>query len=114
VLDAIEFDRHLANADLVLTGEGRLDGQTLGGKALAGIGRRARAQGVPVAALVGGLDVGLDLTRLADEVGIMAVQTIAPGPCSLAESMTNAAAFVEAAAERVGRWMALGRTFRRM
>ena len=53
VLDAAEFGRLLEGADLVLTGEGRLDMQTLGGKAIDGVLRRASAVGVPTVAIVG-------------------------------------------------------------
>lgn len=42
VLDALDFSRHISTADLVITGEGRSDGQTLMGKAPYGILRRAR------------------------------------------------------------------------
>jgi glycerate kinase len=109
MLDAIEFDRHLAGADLVLTGEGRLDTQTLGGKAVAGIAACARKFEVPVAALVGGVDPELDQARLKRDAGVFAVLPIAPGPCTLAESMTNAEDWLTAAAERAARWMTLGR-----
>ena len=53
VLDATGFDRDLAAADLVITGEGKIDAQTRFGKAPAGVLRRARAAGKPVAALAG-------------------------------------------------------------
>lgn len=53
VLEAIGFDRTLAGADLVITGEGKLDRQTLGGKAPAGVARAAADAGVPCAAIVG-------------------------------------------------------------
>ena len=53
LLDAIGFDALLADADLVVTGEGCLDGQTGSGKAVAAVARRAAAAGVPVVALAG-------------------------------------------------------------
>lgn len=59
VLDTVGFDRMLEGADLVLTGEGRLDAQTLGGKVVAGVARRAKAAGVPVVAVVGGIGDGI-------------------------------------------------------
>ena len=108
VLDAIGFDQHLEGADLVLTGEGRLDAQTLGGKAVAGVARRAKAKGIPVAALVGSL--GADVTGAAlAEAGICAVLPLAPGPCTLAESMENTPRWLEGAAERAARWTRLYR-----
>ena len=58
VLDAAGFDTLLRDATLVITGEGRLDGQTARGKAAAGILRRAQRAGVPVAAVCGRIAPG--------------------------------------------------------
>ena len=107
VLDAIGFDTHLRGADLVLTGEGRLDGQTLGGKALAGIARRAKAAGVPVGALVGGLSPDMDQNTLAETAGIHAALPIVPGPCTLEDAFAHAADWLTDAAERALRWRLL-------
>ncbi len=57
LLDAAGMDAALESADLVITGEGRLDAQSLGGKAVIGVARRCRAAGVPVIALVGGVEL---------------------------------------------------------
>ena len=53
VLDLTNFDAHLQEADLVITGEGKLDSQSLRGKVVIGVARRAKKFGVPVVALVG-------------------------------------------------------------
>lgn len=53
VLDMIRFQDRLAQADLVVTGEGMLDEQTLHGKAVAGVATAARAAGIPVVAVCG-------------------------------------------------------------
>jgi glycerate kinase len=53
ILDLLEFDQRLTSADLVITGEGRLDGQTLNGKACMGVAQRARQQGVRTIAVAG-------------------------------------------------------------
>ena len=102
VLDAIGFDRHLVDADLVLTGEGRLDSQTLGGKAIAGVAGRAHAANVPVLALVGSLGPDISGTQLAD-AGITVALALAPGPCTLEESLQNTARWLADAAERAAR-----------
>lgn len=107
VLDALRFEEHLRDADLVLTGEGRLDAQTLGGKAVAGVARRARAAGVPVAALVGLLADDIDADALG-ALGIAAVLPVVPGPCAAAEAMARAPEWIGAAAERAARWLSLG------
>ena len=55
VLDLVGFDDMLEGCDMVFTGEGRLDSQSLRGKVLSGVGKRARAHGVPEVAIVGGV-----------------------------------------------------------
>lgn len=56
VLDVLRFEEHLQGATLVITGEGRLDAQSLMGKAVSGVVRRASCAGVPVIALAGSVD----------------------------------------------------------
>ena len=58
VLDAVEFDVLVADADLVITGEGKLDSQSLSGKAVSGISRRVA--GKPLVAIVGRSDLSDD------------------------------------------------------
>ena len=106
VLDAVDFEARLRGADLVLTGEGRLDAQTLGGTVVAGVARRARAAGVPaVGAIVGGLAPDVDLGGLERRLGVAAVMPLAPGPCTLEESVAATRVWLADAAERAARWM---------
>ena len=60
VLDIVDFDRLVRGARLVITGEGRLDGQSLRGKVVAGVARHASAAGVPTVAIVGAVGEGAD------------------------------------------------------
>ena len=107
VLDTIGFDTYLRGADLVLTGEGKFDIQTLGGKAVAGVAKRAKSAGVPVGVLAG--SVGADMRRDAlTKLGIGVVSAIVPGPVSLAEAMQNAAGYLADAAEQAALWMKIG------
>ncbi|MDR1220141.1 MAG: glycerate kinase [Treponema sp.] len=53
VLDAVQFDDLIKDADLIFTGEGKLDFQTLRGKVVAGVARRAKRQRIPVIAIAG-------------------------------------------------------------
>lgn len=53
VLDMAEFEKNAAGADCIITGEGCLDSQSLGGKAVVGIARRAKKLDIPVIAVVG-------------------------------------------------------------
>jgi glycerate kinase len=59
VAAAVGLDTAVAGADLVLTGEGALDWQSLRGKVVGGVARRANAAGVPCVALAGRVDMGL-------------------------------------------------------
>ena len=56
VLDTVRFDRLLKRADVVFTGEGKMDSQSLQGKVISGVAKRAKAKGVPVIAVVGGVE----------------------------------------------------------
>lgn len=53
VLDTVRFDRRLEGAELVITGEGRLDAQSLGGKVISGVAGRTAPRGIPLVAVAG-------------------------------------------------------------
>ncbi|MCL6451308.1 MAG: glycerate kinase [Acetobacteraceae bacterium] len=106
VLEATDLGRRLGGVDLVLTGEGRLDSQTLRGKVVLGVAARARRAGVPVVAVVGSL--GEDAAPPA-EYGLDAVFSACPGPVPLAQAMEHARELLAGAVEQVMRVLALGR-----
>lgn len=56
VLDTVGFDRIISDADMIFTGEGKLDSQSLRGKVVIGVAGRAKEQSIPVTAIVGGAD----------------------------------------------------------
>ena len=60
LLDAVHFDTLLKDADMVFTGEGRIDGQSAAGKVPVGVARRCRAKGVPCVALCGCIGPGVE------------------------------------------------------
>lgn len=78
VLDTVRFDELIGDADYILTGEGRLDSQSLRGKAVIGIAERAGRQGKAVIAIVGGADD--DAIGKAYEMGVTAVFPISRLP----------------------------------
>lgn len=88
VLETVRFDELLAGADLVVTGEGKMDAQTAMGKAPQGIAAAAACRGVPVIAIAGGID---DADAI-NAIGIDGVFSIAPGPMSLEAAMERQAA----------------------
>jgi glycerate kinase len=77
LLDTVHFDSFLPNADWVITGEGKLDTQSLRGKAVSGVAKRCKAANTPVIALVGAMDS--DIEKIYD-LGITAVFSINPRP----------------------------------
>jgi glycerate kinase len=105
VADAAGLSGALAGADLVLTGEGRLDGQTARGKVVAVVAARARAAGVPAVALCGGVVGPLDALH---DAGLTAALSIADGPRDLAAMVDRTASLLAAQAEQVLRLSACG------
>ena len=106
VLDAVHFDEKLTGAALAVTGEGRLDAQSLRyGKVPVGVARRCAAKGVPVAVLAGGMGDGAEELLGLCECTLL---TTAPGPISLNEAMENAPALYASAAERLFRAVRIG------
>ncbi len=97
VAAAVGLEALAARADLVLTGEGRLDAQTSYGKTAAGVAAMARAHGKRVLAVAGSI-AGGDVGAMFD----VAVAAAPPG-MAIADAMRDAAALVRAAAARVVR-----------
>jgi glycerate kinase len=77
ILDLVEFDRLINDADLIFTGEGKIDSQSLQGKVPIGVARRAKQAGVDVVAVVG--TIGNDIDAAYD-LGISAIFSINPEP----------------------------------
>ena len=107
VCDALDFDRHAANADLVITGEGRADRSTAFDKAPVGIARRSKALGAPTLLLAGSLGPGYEILY---QHGIDAIIPIAEEPATLEASLRNGGELLERAAERAMRLYRLGRS----
>jgi glycerate kinase len=76
VLDAVDFDARLAAADLVVSGEGRLDAQTLTGKAIAEVARRCRDAGKPLHVVVGSSELGEDEVSELGLAGVREATTL--------------------------------------
>ncbi|BAN47334.1 glycerate kinase [Metapseudomonas resinovorans] len=92
------------DADLVVTGEGRLDAQSLHGKTPVGVARIAGAAGVPVIALAGSLGEGYQRLR---DAGIEAAFSLVPGPMALERAMACAAVELQARSAEIARLWAL-------
>jgi glycerate kinase len=100
VMEATDFDARLAQADLVITGEGRIDAQTAYGKTALGVARRAAAAGVPCIAVGGGVEPE-GIAALA-AVGAVAVPVV-ERPQSVETAMAAGTPPVERCGERLAR-----------
>jgi glycerate kinase len=105
VLDALHFDTHLAAADLVMTAEGHLDTQTLRGKSVGAVAAAAKARGIPVIVVAGGVS---SEEHALYQMGIAAIVPLPTHPMTLAEAMTQASPLVSRAAERALRLVRIG------
>jgi glycerate kinase len=91
----LDLEARIARANLVITGEGRIDAQTEHGKGPAEVARLARRHGRPVIAFAGWID--------GEPEDFDALVPISNGPLTLAESQRDAAELLQAAAERAAR-----------
>lgn len=107
VLDITGFDDRVKGADAVITGEGRIDYQSVYGKVPVGVAKRAKRQGnIPVIALVGSMG------ERAEEVyacGIDSIFSIAPGPVTMHYAINHTERLMRDAAERVMRLLIAAR-----
>lgn len=87
VLDVVNFEHHLEECDLVITGEGKTDTQSTMGKAIAGVGRRASRRNVPTIVISGSVEVEID--SLSD-FGISAIFSTTHQLASLEDAIRKA------------------------
>ena len=112
VMDALDFNAALHGADWVISGEGRADGQSAGGKVISGVARRAQAAGVPLLVLAGSLGDGYQALY---PLGVRAILPIVPGPVSLAQALDSAAENLRRTARMAAAlWASAGGAHRRL
>jgi glycerate kinase len=100
VLEAVGISERLRGNDLVITGEGRFDWQSLRGKVVAGVAREALAVGTPVVVIAGQVQVG---RREALAIGVESVYPVARTPQEVDAAMADPAGTLADRAERVAR-----------
>ena len=106
VMAAADFDGKLARADVVITGEGRIDAQTAFGKTALGVARSAAAAGVPCIAVGGGVEPdGIEALRPLGAVVVPVVER----PQTVAAAMAAGSEPLERCGERIARLADLGR-----
>ena len=107
VTDALHLDALVADADLVITGEGRIDSQTIHGKVPVGVARVAKRYQIPVIGIAGSLtaDVGV-----VHQHGLDAVFSVLHRICSLDEALTEAGTNVRMAARNIAATIKVGQS----
>nr|WP_314544390.1 glycerate kinase [uncultured Massilia sp.] len=105
VTEAVGLEASVRDADLVVTGEGRIDGQTVNGKTPMGVAKVAARYGKPVLAIGGCLAPDADAVYA---YGIAAVFAAVARPCTLAEALAAASVNVRSAARNAAAALALG------
>jgi glycerate 2-kinase len=105
VMQYLELDQLIEQADLVITAEGSLDGQTPFGKIPAEVAQRAKRHGLPVIVLAGTIGKGV---RINFEHGIDAFASILTRPCTLDDAIAHAGKLLVRAAEDTLRMVSVG------
>ncbi len=106
VLDFIDLNYHLKDADLVITGEGATDRSTIYNKAPIGIANRAEKLGIPVISISGALNEGFEEVH---QHGINASFSIINSPMTLREATRNAPELISSVSEEIIRTLKLGK-----
>ncbi len=86
IKELADFDTNIKGADWVITGEGKLDDQTLSGKTISGVIKSAKAQNVPVAALCGSVNISVNAQK---ELGLNYAVSIVKGISDLEEAIAS-------------------------
>ena len=106
VAEVVGLEARMRGADLVITGEGRIDAQTAHGKTPAGVAAIAKRLGIPVVALAGGVGAGIEGLKAC---GIDAIFSVMQRPSSRAEAFAEAAINIRATAKNVASLWAIRR-----
>jgi glycerate 2-kinase len=104
VLEAVRFEDHMKGAALVITGEGRIDKQTINGKTPIGVAKAAKKYNVPVIAIAGSISQD---SHIVYNHGIDALLSIVPGVITQANAFENASLYMEQTAWNIAATMRL-------
>ncbi|WP_373482517.1 glycerate kinase [Acetobacterium sp.] len=104
VLDQIAFDAAIGGADMIITGEGKTDAQSVMGKVISGVGKRGKKQNIPVVVISGALDDGYEAIY---NCGVVAAFAIFSNDRGLAWHMENAPHLLEQTICNLFRFLAI-------
>lgn len=100
ILETLQLEAHIKKADLIITGEGKIDSQTLHGKTVAGIARMAKKHHVPVIVITG--KIGEDIDPIYN-MGVNAIYSIVNQPMELSTALKNADILIRSCTENIMR-----------
>jgi len=100
IMDISEVEKKLRHTDLVITGEGQLDSQSMFGKVPVGVANLAKKHRIPVLCIAGSIG---DINEAVYKAGISSIITLVNGPITLDYAMKNASPLLTAATERAMR-----------
>ncbi|EHL79371.1 glycerate kinase [Bacillus smithii] len=100
VLEAVQFQERVKDASLVITGEGRIDGQTVSGKTPIGVAKAAKQYGIPVIGIAGLLSEDSDIVL---KHGIDALYSIVPGIIPWEKAVQNAEFYLQQTSRHIAR-----------
>jgi glycerate kinase len=109
VLSLVEFDKLLRDADIVITGEGRVDYQSAFGKVVHGVAQYANAARVPVIVIAGSIGDGAEAVY---DLGVSTMVALPDAPMTLEYCIENAADLMKKAADRVFTLIRLGQSMK--
>jgi len=98
VFRILDFDKHLTGLDLIITGEGKLDGQTLSGKVISGVCNKAKQHNIPIGIICG---IAEEIVKVKAQLGVEEIYEVRQNAGSFKDSMQNAANYVEQLAEEL-------------
>jgi len=100
IMKEVQFEQKIVGADLIFTGEGKLDHQTLSGKVIMGVSKMAQKHNIPVVALCGQLEINENALQ---QLGILSAFSVIKGPCTLDTAFEKTAEWTTDTVEKIMR-----------
>ena len=100
MIGIVELAKSLVDADLVITGEGQFDSQTIHGKTPAGVAKIAKSHNLPVICIAGSVKDGTDIIH---QMGIDKIYSVTEGDYDLTEALKDAGHKLSQSAEKIAK-----------
>ncbi|HID93259.1 MAG TPA: hypothetical protein EYP60_04095, partial [bacterium (Candidatus Stahlbacteria)] len=107
IMEMVDFNERAMYADLMITGEGKMDRATSYGKVSYAVMQFGKRNNIPVIGITG--SIGRDIDELYDQ-GLTTLFSLAPGPIDLDKSMRDAPKLIENVAERIARMLSINKS----